>query len=1269
MFLKSVLFVLTVALFLPANRLFSQNITSSFSLEWEDIGIRKPYTRQCVYDDSVQFIPVVIKKIEIPANSTVSEVLLANVQTAACSAVFEDVKRDELSEQFEITYDIGTIKKKQILIVKIKALALITGQPALIKNADIVITAAQKVSQQNTIKVPILESVLKTGYWRRVKITESGVYKITYEQLVSWGFSNPENIRVYGQGGYLLSTRNSANDPEDLVENPVYMTTNNEGSFSSGNYILFYGQGVTRWQYDTINKSYRHETHTYFDHGYYYLTTSFGNGKRIETSNINATADYTTSEVDYNLFREFRNNNYINSGRKLYGEQILPDNSQNFTFDFPMGRIITENVTVQTSVIGLQQSQSSTNPCYFLFKAGNTDIHASFMNGSTNEDNWATAVNKTPLIISETSPVISTEFKSNSISSRGALDYIRVTGRIPLSLTQTNRIVFSDFRNIKQGTFKQYLINGENIQVFNVTDPFNPKIMELHGNGLQKSWIYSNNEIEYYVAFNDAGTLSVEDAGTIANQNLHGQPTPDMVILTAPAFRSEAERLAKFRRDGGLRVLVVEPQEVYNEFSNGLPDISAVRNFMRMFYRRTEGNELKFLLLIGDGSYNNKWGAQQSNYLLTYQSKESTKGGNSYVSDDFFGLLDTEEGGDNFYKDDKLEGYLDIAIGRLPVETFAEASAVISKIISYSQNPKLDSWKNELVFLSDDANGNSDGSLQRDTYEISQIITNKYPWFNPNLILMDAYQQISTPSGHRYPAVNDAINGAIHKGTLLFNYYGHGSPNRLAHEEVVNKVMVNSWKNKDYLTFFVTTSCEVSRYDNIANKSLGELMLLNPDGGAIALFTTTRSVYADITLNRHFYNRIFERKSDGDYSSIGEIMADAKNQMGYTDTNYRSFTLLGDPSLKLILPPYVVATDSMNGLETKVYTDTIVYADTIKALQKVSIAASIIDSLGNFMQDFNGIAYTTIYDKPKTRQTLNNDGNGVFEYKTQSNIIYKGKSTVNNGRFSFEFIVPYDIDYDMGVGKISYYAQNNRIDAHGAFRNFKIGGSSNYEILDYTGPEIKVYLNDSSFVAGGTVNESPLLLSYLFDSIGINTTGIGLGHEIVLKLKHGSDSTITVLNNYYENDQDSYQSGVVKYQLMNLPDGESQITLCAWDIVNNYTEESVDFVVANTETAALSHVLNYPNPFTTNTKFLFEHNQSNVVLDVTIQIFTVSGRLIKTLHNFVSGNNTTVNSPLTWDGRDDFGDRIGRGVYIYLIKIKTPDGKTASKYEKLVLLK
>jgi len=455
----------------------------------------------------------------------------------------------------------------------------------------------------------------------------------------------------------------------------------------------------------------------------------------------------------------------------------------------------------------------------------------------------------------------------------------------------------------------------------------------------------------------------------------------------------------------------------------------------------------------------------------------------------------------------------------------------------------------------------------------------------------------------------------------------------------------------------------VSRYDNKDEQSLGEAMLLKKDAGAITLFSTTRVVfgYSNQQLSENFYNKIFETNADGKYKTLGELMAITKN-MTYGE-NMRNFTLFGDPALRLDVPPLRIVTDSINGHPAQEY------ADTLKALKKITISGHIADTTSNSRINFNGTVYPVIYDKIKRKETLNNDNNaaGTFSYSEFSNIIYKGKVSVTNGQFKFEFLVPIDINYEFGKGKISFYSENGETDAYGHFDNFYVGGSDTAEINDTQGPQLTIFMNDTTFVSGGTVNESPLLIAHLKDEYGINTTGNVIGHDITATLNGDLNKRIS-LNDFFENDLNSYQSGKIQYQFLDLDEGLHTMEVKAWDILNNSSAAHIEFFVANAADVALKHVLNYPNPFTTNTKFLFEHNQASELIDVRVQIFTITGKLIKTLETTIIGTQY-MNNPIVWDGRDDFGDKIARGVYIYKLRVSTPDGKKGEKFEKLVILR
>ena len=532
---------------------------------------------------------------------------------------------------------------------------------------------------------------------------------------------------------------------------------------------------------------------------------------------------------------------------------------------------------------------------------------------------------------------------------------------------------------------------------------------------------------------------------------------------------------------------------------------------------------------------------------------------------------------------------------------------------------------------------------------------------NCDKLYLDAYPQQTSAGGQRYPEVFDAITDRINRGTLVMNYVGHGGEVGLAEERVVTIPQIQSWKNINALTLFVSATCEFTKYDDPSRVSAGEWMSLNPSGGAIALMTTTRSVFFGVnsSVGLAFYNNAFVRDANGKPRTFGEIVEQTKN-VALSSDNKRSFTLIGDPALRLALPRLGVVTDSVNG-------ESYAFLDTLSALTKVTVKGHIVDNNNVLVSSFNGTIVPSVFDKIKNNQTLAQDpGSPVLDFELQRNVLYKGKATVTNGNFEFSFIVPKDIALTYGRGKLSYYAFSNQIDAIGLDTTLIIGGIDPNGLVDSIGPEINAYLNDEQFIDGGISNETPVLYLKLYDESGINTVGNGIGHDLTAILDEESANPI-ILNDYYSSDLNTYQSGQVKYPFSTLEPGQHTITVKAWDVNNNSSDVRISFRVQAAETPLVKRLYNYPNPFSTSTEFMLEHNQSCEVMDVQIQIFTISGRLVKTMQNQVNTQGFTTRG-LFWDGRDDFGDKLANGVYIYRLQYQNSEGKRAEETEKLVIL-
>lgn len=870
--------------------------------------------------------------------------------------------------------------------------------------------------------------------------------------------------------------------------------------------------------------------------------------------------------------------------------------------------------------------------------------------------------------VSSGSPSFDLKYLSNGdAGTKGWLDRIIFQGRVPNSFTGSF-IQYRDSRSSVPGQVTGFTIRSLNYDpvIWDVTDPVNAKQVPYTRNGESINFKSLTDSLRVFAGFTLSNALvPLIKQVPVPNQDLHSSESADMIIITHPLFMKYAEKLAAIHLNHDKLVsLIVTPQQIYNEFSGGIPDISALRNFVRMKYTRQTGSAhpLKYLLLFGDGSYENKTPPPANpNFIPTYQSKNSNVAVASFTSDDFYGLLDDGEG--------EAEGTEDIGIGRIPVSDTMQAAIVLSKIRSYLDPANMGSWKNFICLTADDEDGNTHMS---DAEGLAAVITDSVPEYNLDKIYLDAFKQTTSVNGQIYPDVNKAINDRINSGCLVFNYTGHGNENGLAAESVVKTEDINSWKNAGRLPLFITATCEFSRFDDIEHntatglmtgkQSAGEMVLMNKDGGGIALMSTTRLVYSapNYDLNRNIFSCAFTRNSDGSTMTFGDIIKTAKNNSG-SGPNKRNFTLLGDPALKLAYPYHGrVVTDSINSIPVYDLTD------SLKALSVVTVSGHVEDLRGNLLTGFDGVISPLIYDKAGKIRTLANDGGQSMTFYLLSNILFSGKTNAENGRFRFTFMVPRDIDYTFGSGKISYYANDATSDMNGSYNDIIVGGFMQSLVADTSGPEIKLYLNDTLFRNGGMTDDNPRLLAIISDMNGINTTGSGIGHDLTGYLDKESGNTF-VLNNYFESDFDNYMKGSISYDLTGLTEGVHYVTVKAWDNFNNSSQETISFVVETGEEFVLRNLLNYPNPFFHETKISLEHNRPDDELDITISIFNIDGRIIKIIRSAVTSAGYML-PPVTWDGNDEGGHKVARGMYPYTVTVSTSNGETARTSGRMIIL-
>jgi len=848
------------------------------------------------------------------------------------------------------------------------------------------------------------------------------------------------------------------------------------------------------------------------------------------------------------------------------------------------------------------------------------------------------------------------QYSPPTTTSLGWINFVEVNVRRHLIFEGT-QMMFRDIYSFGRDNVGEFrMSNGSSLKtIWEVTDIANIHNIDYIKENDQAVFRLEIDSLRQFIAFDGTEYLAPDFIGAIENQNLHGTAPIDMVIVTPDIFKEQAERLANIHRTyDQLSVAVVDLDHIYNEFSSGVQDISAIRNFMRMLYNQADSaSRPRYLQLFGDGSYDPKdRHPENTNLVPTFQSAESLLTGSSFVSDDCFGLLDEDEGLN-------ANGALDIGIGRFPVRDTEQADAAVDKIEHYITNiPEVfGNWRNVVCFIADD----EDQNLHfKQAEELAQAVLDNYPVYNIDKIYHDSYQQVTSPSGPRYPEVNARINERVNAGALIINYTGHGGETGWSAERVVEIKDINAWSNWDRLPLFITATCEFSRFDDPEGTSAGELVFLNQHGGGIGLFTTTRLAFAtsNFSLNKRVYQHMF-RKENGEHLRIGDIFRHSKFPVV---NNNRNIVLLGDPAVKLAYPEYYIQTTSFNDVPVPAA------SDTVQALTKVSVEGEIIQSDSSLLESFNGILTPEVFDKAKIIRTIGNDPKSYpAEFLVQSDCIYKGKVTVQDGKFSFSFMIPKDIFFDYGNGKISYYACNDEIDAHGYYDQMIVGGLDQDAIMDNTGPQIDLFMNHEEFVTGDVINPDPMMYAYLSDESGINSLGNGIGHDITLLFNDGTNQYIT-LNEYFEPDLDSYQSGKILFPFSDLANGSYTLSLKAWDLQNNSSTSSLDFIISDNIKLAVGNLLNYPNPFYSSTKFVFDHNQYNGDLSVEIRIFDITGKLVNIIGPVDILSTGYQPEEIAWDGKDLNGNTISGGVYIYKMKIDNNKDPYSELSGKLIVI-
>ncbi|PXV60275.1 peptidase C25-like protein [Dysgonomonas alginatilytica] len=1109
-----------------------------------------------------------------------------------------------------------------------------------------------------------LNSVLSQGNWYKIKVPATGVYKLTYEQLSEMGLTNPQNVKIYGYGGWILDEDFTKPYIDDLPQVSIWMSKE-PASFGKGDYILFYARGDIKWTYDKQMKEFVHEQNPYSSDNYYFVTENAEQPKLIGIKpSLSTTTTVVTTFDDYFL-HEKEEVNLAETGREFFGESFKTKTSQNFSLPLEgitadpavirynfISRALMTSGKLSVSLIGgkvKEQPTNVTNNDYY--------IHATTINDTIVRNN---------LKADETLNLTYT--KGMSTDQNIHLNYIRVNYKRYLKPYGAVTL----FRDTISGEAVTFNISdaGSSVLVWDVTENTTVSKMDATLSGTTLSFGASNLEIREYALVDLAQTIPspVIIKGAIKNQNLHASANPDMIIIVQPSLLVYAQQAAELHAKEGLTSLIATPDDIYNEFSSGKPDVTAYRRFVKMFYDRSTSEEEKpqYLFLFGGGTYDNRFIQFKENkesMLLTFQTKESLNEKNSYVTDDYLGFLDDKEGTN--LATDKL----DISIGRLPVRTKEEAEIAVKKIASYVQNQNIGIWENHITFIADDAIApnytlSSERRHMLDAERFATYTNVNHPDFIVNRIYQDSYERVIEANGARYPDATKAMLDRINRGTLALNFIGHGSTTSWTHEYLLKLAEIEAMDNSK-LPLWITATCDFSRFD-ANDMSGGEITLLNPKGGAIALFSTVRVVFQvdNTRINNNITKHLLVAK-EGKAARLGDIIRNAKLETDISnDENKLKFLLMGDPALRLGYPDktYRVEVSEMNGLG----------ADepgiNIQALGSTIIKGHIVDQNGDVVKDFNGTLETVIFDAEQTLKTRGNTPKGTsdevaMDYKDFTNTLFSGKIEIKDGEFEINFIAPKDILYTGGKGKMSFYAYNVEKDkqAQGSFLNYTVGGTNPNPPEDTTPPVISnMFLNSASFKSGDVVNSTPLFFADVADDTGINISD-GLGHNMVLIL---NGQTTLDMTPYFENEDNSSKRGSIRYQFSELEEGNYTLQLRVWDVSNNSATKSIDFVISNDFRPVVYDFQIRGNPARNTTRFMFNTNTPGANIDVKISVYSLMGHLVWVHEE--SGDFLTQYT-YDWNLNGSNGGRLNPGVYICTAQISINGKLSTMKSQKLII--